>query len=47
MVSTLEGLTNNSPIYPMIPTPVKKSSARESLCLFTKIFNVKKETTVR
>ena len=41
MVSTPEGFTNNSPIYPMISTPTNKPSARKSLCLFTNILNVK------
>ena len=35
MVSTPECLFNNSPRYPMNPTPVKKPSAKKSLCLFT------------
>ena len=43
MVSTPEGFTNNSPRYPMTPTPVKKPSARKSLCLFTNILDVKKK----
>ena len=38
MVSTPEGFTNNSPIYPMTSLPIKKPSARKSLCLFTNIF---------
>ena len=42
MVSTPKVLTNNSPISPMTPTPVKKPSARKSLCMFTKILKVKK-----
>ena len=36
MVSTPEGFTNNSLISPMTSTPIKKPSARKSLCLFTK-----------
>ena len=47
MVSTPEGFTNNSPISPMISTPVKKPSARKSLCLFTNILYVKKKTAIR
>ena len=35
MVSTPEGFTYNSPISPTKPTPVKKPSARKSLCLLT------------
>ena len=47
MVSTPEGFTNNSPRYPMTPTPVKKTSSRKSLCLLTNILDVKKKTTIR
>ena len=43
MVSTPEGVTYNSPNVPMASTPVKKPSARKSLCLFTNIFDVKKK----
>ena len=32
MMSTPQGLTNDSPNLPMTSTPVKKSSARKSLC---------------
>ena len=42
MVSTPEGFTDNSPIYPMTSTPIKKTSAEKSLCLFSNIFEVKK-----
>ena len=35
MVSTPEVFTDNSPISPMKPTPVKKPSAQKSLCMFT------------
>ena len=34
MVSNPGGFTNNSPRSPMTSTPVKKPSARKSLCLF-------------
>ena len=44
MVSTTEEFTYYSPNAPMTSTPVKKSSARKSLCLFTNILNVKKKT---
>ena len=44
MVSTPEGFTDNSPISPMTSTPVKKTSARKSLCLFTIILDVKNKT---
>ena len=37
MVSTPEGFTNDSPIYPMTSTPVKKPRARKSMCMFTNI----------
>ena len=43
MISTLEGFTNGIPIFPMTSTPVKKQSARKSLCLFTNILDVKKK----
>ena len=44
MVSTPEGVTDNSPNVLLTSTPVKKPSARKSLCLFTKILNVKPRT---
>ena len=44
MVYTPKGFTNNSPRSPMNPTPVKKPSARKSLCLFTNMVNVKNKT---
>ena len=47
MVSNPEGFTNNSTRYTMTPTPVKKPSARKSLCIFTKILDVKKKTDIR
>ena len=43
MVSIPQGFTNNIPRSPMTPTPVKKPSARKSLCLFTNILDVKKK----
>ena len=46
MVYTYEGFTDNSPRYPMTPTPVKKPSARKSLCLFTNILYVKNKTPI-
>ena len=42
MVSTPGGFTDDSPIYPMISTPVKKSRARKSLYLVTNILDVAK-----
>ena len=42
LVSTLKGFTGDNPISPMKLTPIKKPSARKSLCLFTNIFDVKK-----
>ena len=45
MVSTPEGFTDNIPISPMTSTPVKKPSARKSLCMFTNILEVKKPIT--
>ena len=47
MVSTAEEVTDNITNVPMTSTPVKKPSARKSLCLFTNIFNVKKKTAKR
>ena len=47
MVLTPEGVTDYSPNVPMKSTPVKKPSARKSLCLFTNIFDVKKKTAKR
>ena len=46
MVSTTECFTNNSPISPMTPTPVNKPSDSKSLCIFTKILDVKKKTAI-
>ena len=43
MVSTPEGFTNNSPIFPMKSTLVKKPSAQKSLCMFTNILYVNKK----
>ena len=43
MVSTPEGFTDNSHIYPMKPTPVKKPSDLKSLSIFTNILNVNKK----
>ena len=47
MVSTTEGFTNNSPIYPMKSTPVKKPSAQKSLCILTNILEAQKKTAYR
>ena len=44
MVSTPEVFIDNSPISPMISTPVKKPSAKKSLCLFTNILYVENKT---
>ena len=43
MVYTPEGFTNNSPISPMTSSPVKKPSARKSLCMFTNVLDVNKK----
>ena len=40
ILSTPEGVTDNSPNVHIAPTPVKKPSARKSLCLFTYILDV-------
>ena len=45
MVSTPEGFTNNSPIYLMTSSPVKKPSARKSLCMFTNVLDVDKKNS--
>ena len=47
MISTPGGFTDDSPISPITSTPVKKSSAQKSLCLFTNTLGVKKKTTHR
>ena len=47
MVSTPEGLTNDSTTSPTTSTPFKKPHARKSLCLFTNILDVKKKTDTR
>ena len=44
LLSTPEGFTDNSPNVHMISTPVKKSNARKSLCLFTNILDVQPKT---
>ena len=44
MLSTKEGVTDKSPNVPLTSTPVKKPSARKSICLFTNILNVKPKT---
>ena len=43
IVSTPEGFTKNSPIYLMTSSPVKKPSARKSLCMFTNVLDVDKK----
>ena len=47
MVSTPKEIIYDSPSFPMKSTPVKKPSAKKSLCLFTNIFDVKKKTAKR
>ena len=47
MVSTIEVVTYYSPNVHMKSTTVKKPSARESMFLFTKIFDVKKKIAKR
>ena len=44
VLSTPEGVTDNSPNVHMTSKPVKKPSARKSLCLFTNILDVKPTT---
>ena len=47
LLSTPDGFTDNSPNVPTISTPVKKPSARKSLCLFTTILDVKPKRAKR
>ena len=47
MVNTPEEVTAVSPSLRIIQTTFKKPSASKSLCLFTKIFCVKKRTAIR
>ena len=44
ILSTPEGVTDNSPNVHMTSTPVKKPSAWKSLCLFTNILDVQPKT---
>ena len=45
IISIPEGVTDNSPNVNMTSTPVKKPSARKSLCLFTNILDVQPTTS--
>ena len=47
MGSTPALFTDSSPIYSMTSIPVKKQSARKSLCLFTNILYVNNKTATR
>ena len=47
LLSTPEGLTDNSHNVHIPSTPVKKPSVRKSLCLFKNILNVKSKTAKR
>ena len=47
MVSTTKKIIDDSHIFPMTSTPVKKPSTGKSLCLFTNIFDVKSKTEKR
>ena len=47
ILSTTEGVTDNSPNVHLKSSPVKKPSARKSLCLFTNILNVQHKTARR
>ena len=42
IISTPEGVTSSSPISLIKLSPVIKTSAEKSLCMFTNIFDVKK-----
>ena len=44
VVYTPEGVTDDSPSFPMTQTQVKQN-ARKSLCLFTNILDVKRENS--
>ena len=44
ILSTPEGVTDNSPNVHITPEPVKKPSSRKSLCLLTNILDVKPKT---
>ena len=47
ILSTPEGFTDNSPNVHLTSSPVRKQSARKSLCLFTNILAVKPTTPER
>ena len=47
ILSTPEGSIDDSPNVPMASTPVKKPSARKSLCIFINILDVKPKTEKR
>ena len=47
MVSSPELFTDNSPIYLVTSTPVKKTSAQKSLCMFTNVSYVNKINAYR
>ena len=47
ILSTPEGVTDNGPNVHLTSSPVKKPSARKSLCLFTNILDVKPKTEKR
>ena len=47
ILSTPEGVTDNSPNVHMTTTPFKKPSASKSLCLFTNILDVQPKTAKR
>ena len=47
MVLTTEVVTDNIPNVPTTSEPVKKPSARKSLCIFTNVLDVKQKTAKR
>ena len=47
MVSTPKMFINNSPISPRTPSPVNKPNYQKSLCIFTNVVDVKRETSYR
>ena len=46
ILSTQEGVTNNSYNAHLTSSPVKKPSARKSLCLITNILDVQPKTAI-
>ena len=47
ILSNPEGVTDNSPDVHLTSSPIKKPSARKSMCLFTNILDVQPKTAKR